>query len=110
MTATERHVEDADLSRTAARLVWKQGLKQSVREVPTRDFADAPIAEFRSLQEQHRKGIIGDFLDGAEKAAEQLNVERYHGILEVVQNADDLGAVELRIAVRSKSRGKQLLF
>lgn len=101
--------EDAVLGREAANIIWQQGLRSSVETVLTREFADAAISEFRRLQLKHSTGIIGDFLEGAEMAAEQLNVEDYHGVLEVAQNADDLQAKTLRVALRRKGRARQLL-
>jgi len=36
----------------------------------------------------------------AEAAAEQLTADPFHGIFEILQNADDVGAHTLRVAVR----------
>ena len=48
-------------------------------------------------------------LDGAQISAKQLNVEDFHGVQEVVQNADDLGASEVRVAVRKRGARWTLL-
>ncbi len=43
-------------------------------------------------------------------AGEQLDVEPFHGVVEVLQNADDAGASQLRMAVRPRGRSRALLF
>ena len=48
-------------------------------------------------------------LAGAQMSAEQLNVESFHGLIEIVQNADDLGASEVRVAVRKMRNRNELM-
>jgi hypothetical protein len=48
---------------------------------------------------QSSPGVIRRMVKGASAAAEDLNVEPFQGIVEVMQNADDLGARNLRIAL-----------
>ena len=43
----------------------------------------------------------------AEAAAEQLTAEAYHGIFEILQNDDDLGARHLRLAIRRGERNEE---
>ena len=38
--------------------------------------------------------------EGSERGAETLSPDPFHGVVEVLQNADDLAAPELRIAIR----------
>lgn len=42
-------------------------------------------------------------------SAEQLNVESFHGLIEIVQNADDLRAAEVRVAIRAAGKHGRLL-
>ena len=75
------------------------------REVP---FASAVIKEFgRELS--RTPALIQQVMAGAASAAEDLNVEPYQGLIEVLQNADDLGAKEVRFAVREFGADRQLL-
>lgn len=46
---------------------------------------------------------------GSEVGAESLSARPFQGIVESIQNADDLGATELRIAVRRDGQRRQLL-
>jgi hypothetical protein len=46
---------------------------------------------------------------GAAAAAEDLNVEPFQGLTEVIQNADDLRAWEARFAFRDTDASRELL-
>ncbi|MER8573477.1 hypothetical protein [Mesorhizobium sp. M1374] len=74
----------------------------------TRDFADAALEELEHLQ-LGTPGVLRQVLDGAQISAEQQNVESFHGLIEVVQNADDLGASEVRAAVQGTGGRQKLL-
>jgi hypothetical protein len=105
MTASGDHGR----GREAARALWIKGLGSAEFEDPlTAGFADAALAELEQLQ-QGTPGVLREVLAGAQMSAEQLNVESFHGLIEVVQNADDLGAKEVRVAVRKRRRKQQLL-
>jgi hypothetical protein len=106
-TSARRFAEDGC---AAALAVWKQGLKADVVDPLTPEFAAAAVAEFSRLQSEGTPGIYRDALEGAEMSAEQLSVEPFQGVIEVVQNADDAGANELRLALRRVGRGRALLF
>jgi hypothetical protein len=41
-------------------------------------------------------------------SAEQLNVESFHGLIEIVQNADDLSASEVRVVIRKAGKHERL--
>ena len=45
-------------------------------------------------------GAIKKMIRNAASAAEDMNVEPFQGLIEVIQNADDLGANEVRFAFR----------
>ena len=62
-------------------------------------FADAALREFELLEKQ-MPGVLREVIAYAEIAGGQLTTDPYHGIFEVVQNADDLGASHVRVAVR----------
>ena len=100
----------ADGGRAAARQLWHEGIKAVIDDPFLPDFAEAAVAEFARLQSLHTPGILRDVLEGAEMSAEQLNPEPFHGVVEVLQNADDEKAGEVRMAVRTRSGRSQLLF
>jgi Domain of unknown function (DUF3883) len=100
----------AQAGREAAGRLWRDGLKAAIEDPLHADFASAAVAEFARLQSERTPGIYRDALAGAEMSAEQLNVEPLHGVVEVVQNADDVGASELRMAVRTGPGRRDLLF
>lgn len=54
-------------------------------------------------------GALKKMMRGAAAAAEDLNVEPFQGLTEVIQNADDLHASEVRFAFRDKDVNRQLL-
>lgn len=100
----------ADRGREAARAVWKDGLKAEIDDPLAPEFASAAVAEFSVLQSEGTPGIYRDALEGAGMSAEQLNVDPFQGVAEVIQNADDASAGELRLAVRRTGRGRDILF
>jgi hypothetical protein len=108
-----RHVStvmtDAERGREAADTLWRLGLSAATVDDPlTSEFARAGLAEIERLQ-QGTAGVLREVLEGAQISAEQLNVESFHGLIEIVQNADDLGAKEVRVAIRSSRQRHQLL-
>lgn len=104
----ETHSEHFRMGEEAARRLWTLGLDAgSVTDPLTQDFAEGALQEFERLQEG-TAGVLRQVLEGAQISAEQLNVGSFHGLIEVVQNADDLGASEIGIAVR-RANGRQTL-
>lgn len=96
---------DSDRGCEAARRLWRQGLGAGdTCEPRTVDFARAAIAELEILQ-QGTPGVLREVLEGAQISAEQLDVESFHGLIEIVQNADDSLAKNIRVAIR-KDRGR----
>ena len=100
----------ADEGRRAARALWKQGQQATIEDPLDEAFATAAIREFARLQDEQTPGIFKDILTGAEASAEQLNVEPFHGVVEVLQNADDARATRLDIALRKSAGKRELLF
>lgn len=102
------HSEHFQMGEEVARRLWKLGLDAGpVADPLTEDFAEGALQELERLQEG-TPGVLRQVLEGAQISAEQLNVESFHGLIEVVQNADDLGASEVRVAVQ-KAAGQQTL-
>lgn len=95
--------------RAAARVLWDEGLNAAgVIDPLTEEFAASALAELELLQAE-TPGLIREVLEGAQMSAEQLNVESFHGLMEIVQNADDLGASEVRVAVLPSRKTSKLL-
>ena len=100
---------DEERGRQAARTLWKSGVGAATIDDPlTRDFARAALAELEELQHE-TSGVLKEVLEGAQMSAEQLNVEPFHGLIEIVQNADDLHASEVRVAVQESGKQSRLL-
>jgi hypothetical protein len=55
------------------------------------------------------RGLIKRMIDRAAAGAEDLAVEQFQGIVEVIQNADDVRATEVRFALREMAEERQLL-
>jgi hypothetical protein len=110
MLAERTVLSVADAGREAAQRLYREGLKAQIEDPLTPGFARAAVAEFSRLQREHTPGIYLEALEAAEAGAEDLNIDEYHGVIEVVQNADDAAGRELRIAVRSRAGGRDLLF
>lgn len=97
------------IAREAARMLWEKGVSADVPIDPrTPEFADAALAELQLLRDS-TPGILKDVLDGAEIGAGQLDVDPMHGLAELVQNADDLGATEIIMSVRSRGAKRDLV-
>jgi hypothetical protein len=94
----------------AARALWRDGVTAEIVDPLHPAFAEAAIVEFSRLQAEDTPGIYRDVLEGAVRGAEQLDVEPFHGVVEVLQNADDVGATQLRLAVRVRDGRKCLCF
>jgi len=100
---------DAERGREAAQSLWQLGLGASLPDDPlTPEFARAALTEIEHLQ-RGTPGVLREVLEGAQMTAEQLNVESFHGLIEIVQNADDLRAAEVRVAIRRSGKHDQLL-
>ncbi len=101
--------DQQEVARQAARMLWEKGISAEIPIDPrTPQFADAALAELQLLRDT-TPGILKDVLDGAEVGAAQLDVDPMHGLAELVQNADDLGATEIRMAVRSRGVRRDLV-
>ena len=100
---------DADLGARAARMIWddQPGVDDLI-DPRTPDFANAVVMGLASALASS-PGALRKMMRGAAAAAEDLNVEPFHGLTEVIQNADDLHASEVRFAFRDTDAGRELL-
>src|SRR3954453_14735988 len=97
---TPDELNDDVAGRAAARRLWQEWDRSpQVHDPLTTGFAAAALDELERLQGE-MPGVFRDVLKHAESGAEQLTVDPFHGVLEVIQNADDLGATELKVAIR----------
>jgi hypothetical protein len=89
-----------DHARRVSRLVWDNDA--SVKEIrdPRKSAFAAAIVEAFGAELGKTSALIQQVISGAASAAEDLNVEPYQGLVEILQNADDLGAKEVRFAFR----------
>ncbi|WP_345961628.1 hypothetical protein ABDE16_03580 [Streptomyces sp. BRB040] len=72
-----------------------------VPEPATPEAVRAAIERFAELPTE--TGVMQDLAIGARRAAKGVSTDRLQGLSEVVQNAEDLGATEVRIQVREAS-------
>ncbi|MGW0702261.1 sacsin N-terminal ATP-binding-like domain-containing protein [Streptomyces sp. NPDC002867] len=74
---------------------------QIVPEPPTPEAASAAVERFAELAAD--AGVMQDSVIGARRGAKRMSTDRLQGLSEVVQNAEDLGATEVRIQVCKKT-------
>ncbi|MFI1886376.1 sacsin N-terminal ATP-binding-like domain-containing protein [Streptomyces jumonjinensis] len=74
---------------------------QAVPEPQGPAAACAAIERFAQLSAE--AGVMQDSVTGARRGAKRLSTDRLQGLSEVVQNAEDLGATEVRVLVRDKT-------
>ncbi len=100
---------DADPGARAARMIWDdQPGVDDLTDPRTPEFANAVIKGLASALASS-PGALKKMMRGAAAAAEDLNVEPFQGLTEVIQNADDLRASEVRFAFRDTDAGRELL-
>ena len=96
-------------ARSVVQEIWKNGIRTTSFSDPrTREFANAALNELVALREDSG-GLFEEVLEGADFAASQLAIEETHGLVELVQNADDQGASKIRFGVRRRSGRSQLV-
>jgi len=77
-------------------------------EIDSVAFAAAAITRLGELI-QAQPALFQASRRGSEQGAESLSSRHFQGILESLQNADDLRATELRIAIRLRGSSRELL-
>lgn len=93
----------------AAQVLYQHGPDHPITERFTVEFAEAALVELSRLMTDDMPGLLRAMLEGATASAEQLNVERLAGLVEILQNADDEHASEVRLSVRHTGHGAELL-
>ena len=90
--------------------IWEGGIRSASFEDPrTPEFAKAALSELVALLEKGVPGLLQEALEGADLSANQLAVDDTHGLMELVQNADDQRASRLRFGLRRTSSRRELL-
>lgn len=95
--------------RQAALLIWDDDEAAGLIEDPRDPAFSAGVMAGLTLAMAKAPGLMRKVVRHAAAAAEDLNVEAFQGIVEVLQNADDLGATNVRIALRAENGQRQLL-
>ncbi|MDQ1065742.1 hypothetical protein QFZ32_001182 [Streptomyces canus] len=91
--------KEKEAAKWAERLFKKTCAPGSVVPEPaTPEAVHAAIERFAELPTE--TGVMQDLAIGARRAAKGVSTDRLQGLSEVVQNAEDLGATEVRIQVR----------
>jgi hypothetical protein len=72
-------------------------------------FATAALAEIEALQESKLRGLSRRIIRGANRSARNWRADPAHGLVEVIQNAEDQGASAVRLAVRKAGGRHELL-
>jgi hypothetical protein len=100
--------DEAQRGRAAARLLLDAVEHPGPIECSSQEFAEAALDEIELLQTSF-PGVVKRMIDGILRAIKAKNPDPAHGLIEVFQNADDQGATEVRLALRRRKSGNQLL-
>jgi hypothetical protein len=94
---------DVRMGAEAARLLLNAGIgaADAIQDPLTERFAESFVQALSAGMSSGRRGWVGDVMDGTGRLARNLNVEPEHGLVEVIQNADDLGASCVRFVFSS---------
>src|SRR5438132_8461165 len=89
---------DSLAGRQAAERLYRYWLPDEIEDIPTLQFAAGAIER---LGQRMRDAAEAEKASrhGADRGAESLTARPFQGILEQLQNADDLAASELRLAI-----------
>ncbi len=101
--------DDSAAGTQAADQLYRHGRKHSIEDRFTTSFAESALQELSRLIRDETPGLLRDVLEGATFSAEQLNVEGLTGLVEILQNADDEGAHEVRFLIRTVGSRTELL-
>lgn len=100
---------DGDLGWVAAeRLVHHWPNLDDLDERYSVEFASAAVERLAELI-RSQPALFQASRRGSERGAESLSARPFQGVLESLQNADDLGAIDLRIGLRQNARHRELL-
>ena len=101
--------DDAQIGRKAAQFIadrWPDA--NGLIELATAEFAAAAVKRLAELIDE-QPALFQASRRGSEKGAESLSPRPFQGIVESIQNGDDLDASELRLAVRLNGPRRELL-
>ena len=91
---------EVETGQQAAALIWDDAPDlDRIHDPRTPEFASA-VVDGLSAAIASSAGAIKRLIGGASDAAEDLNVGQFQGLVEVLQNADDVRANEVRIMLR----------
>ncbi|AJA09873.1 hypothetical protein SKP52_14955 [Sphingopyxis fribergensis] len=102
-------------AKAAAQFVWDEddeaepNPEVSVPEDPFSPIFATTFIDALNGHIQATGNLLKKAIKGASRSAEGTNVDPFHGIIEVVQNADDQRARSVRLALRDGPGGRQLL-
>ncbi|ATE65258.1 hypothetical protein COO09_24345 [Rhizorhabdus dicambivorans] len=105
----EPQVDLYEQGREAALLIWNDDPAAASIDDPRDPEFSSGVLVGLSLAMARAPGLMRKVVRHAAAAAEDLNVEAFQGIVEVLQNADDLNATNVRIALRGGNAERQLL-
>ncbi len=91
--------DDAAAGSRAAECLYRDWQPNEIDDIPTVAYANAAICRLADLMESAPEAEK-ESRRGAERGAESLTARPYQGLLEQMQNADDLGATALRIGIQ----------
>jgi hypothetical protein len=101
--------EAVERSRRATdRLVHEWPNVDGLEQADSVEFANAALDRLAELIEA-QPALFQASRRGSERGAESLSARPFQGIIESIQNADDLEASELRVAVRTVGDREELL-
>lgn len=101
--------EDQKRGMEAAHLIWQDDVGiDAIVDPRTSAFANAVLDTLAGALAT-APGAMKRAIRTAARSAERLNVEPFQGLIEVIQNADDLRAGEVRFALRDVDGQRQLL-
>ena len=107
--ATGVSTHNVETGEQAAKLIWNDAPRlDEIHDPRTSEFASAVI-DGLSAALADSPGAIRKMMRGASDAAEDLNVGQFQGLVEVIQNADDVRANEVRFMLRNNDGASQLL-
>jgi hypothetical protein len=105
----ETDPKDRERGVEAAHLIWQDDAGiDAIVDPRTPAFANAVLDTMAGALAT-APGAMKRAIRTAARSAERLNVEPFQGLIEVIQNADDLRAGEVRFALRDVEGHRQLL-
>lgn len=108
-TSTTPDVSDTIAGENAARLIIDNDPAAAhINDPRTIEFANA-MMDTAAGKLKNAAGIFKDLVERAAASAEDLAVAAFQGIIEVIQNADDVRATQVWFALRPTKTGQQLL-